>query len=236
MYSGSHNWKAESWTGPVYQGLCSWPHGCPDSWGSWGLDSFHIPLSDCFPWIHANICVPLKMQLSPACQMWSGQHPEPPTVPHPQGEGRGGSVSAFGEDTHRQTSRRAVEDKNLICSPCKWLPSPGSQKPASAYSLHLSKHSRQQLLHRQRTHRLLVSTELSRHSLARCEEWIFSHSCPGLPGTHRETAEAGSCPVWCIWVIQNYSFYFPQLLLTCADEMQKYDKTKQNQPNLSPLW
>lgn len=47
------------------------------------------------------------------------------------------------------------------------------------------KPSPKQLLHRPRAHRLLPSTELSRHPFGRCEECMFSHFCPHLPGTQR---------------------------------------------------
>lgn len=58
---------------------------------------------------------------------------------------------------------------------------------------HCSKHSPKQLLPTHRTHRL-HSTLQACFSLGRCEERSFSHSCPRLAGSWKDTAEAGSCP------------------------------------------
>lgn len=141
------------------------------------------------------LLVPLKMQLSPTLQTWSVQHlgASWPWI----GKGWGFCLCLGG--TH--TSRRWVLLTPLVndCQP------PALSIYLPAYSSHFSKHSPKQLLHGLGAW-TLVSIELSRHSLGRCEEWILSHSGPHLPGTQKETQKAGSCPAWCIWVIQQWLF------------------------------
>lgn len=77
------------------------------------------------------------------------------------------------------------------------------------------KHSPKQRLHRPRAHRLLPSAELSRHSFGRCEECMFSHFCPHLPGTQRlKRLRAARCGA--SESCKYYSSFPPLLLLPWA--------------------
>ena len=131
---------------------------------------------------------------------------------------------------HTQAERqKELLRMRIACSSCDcYPPSSGYLHPCSS---RLSKHSPKQLLHRLRA-QTLVSTKVSRHSLGRCEEWILSHSCPHLHGTQREAPRAGSCPVWCIWVIQKWFLppASPNLCQRCENNENN------NKIPLSPLW